>query len=128
MKKMKGNLWVGAAFYYYGRFMFYFGMISAVMMIGTAWHTTFAALIPVPLYILIIFTLFSVVIMIIVEHYFFTPSISAWGNNLSREQNPILEDLKPMRSSMEKQRLDLNELKMDMQDIKKILQTHNIKQ
>lgn len=99
----KGNMWVGAALYYYGRSMFYLSLVSFFMTLGTFWHTTFSQTFQMPLWLFIVMLVVLGVSVILIDHFWLTPSLMAYSNKVMQEQNPVLERVIKIEKMLEEQ-------------------------
>lgn len=99
----KGNMWIGAAMHYYGRVQFYIQIISFFMIAGTFYHTTLSTYISIPLPIILVLSAVALIGIILIDYFWITPSIVAYGNKLSTIQNPILYEIKALREEIKKE-------------------------
>ena len=96
----KGNLWIGALLYYYGRAMFYLSIANFMMNAGTFWHTTLSQSVNVSLPIFIIGMLLLGLTAISLDYFWITPSLMAYSNKIGMEQNPIYLEICNIRDDL----------------------------
>lgn len=102
----KGNMWIGAAYHYFGRVQFYPNIPGFLMVAATFWHTTGSVYLNIPLSMIILLSVITALGLLALEYFIVTPSLIAYGNKLLREQNPVLEEIKELRK-------EITELKND---------------
>lgn len=96
----KGNMWIGAMFYYYSRMMFYAGAFSFIMTVGIFWHTTLSQSIDMPFGLFILLSFIIGIIALALDYLWFTPAFVAYCNKISVEQNPVLDKINEMQKEI----------------------------
>lgn len=100
LERKRGNIWLGATYYYFGRFQFYLGLPGTLLTLAIFWQTGGWKYLPIPFYALITIFIVCGVVLLLFENRYATHAIAAWSNKVNQEQNPVLEEIKELRKEI----------------------------